>query len=117
MSSSGTTTGTRESIVNGFSVIETFKYQWENTDPAAKYATIVYLSLVTLTYFMTSYNRGKSALLLARRSKKTSREELWPIVHKACTEKFFTDFFESVIFPYTIISKITPTIVFWLNRE
>jgi len=121
MSNSYTKQGVKKTVdAEGYSIIETFniKRHWEEADPKVKYMVYSYLMLVILSFSFGIYSDGKSALFQIRHNKPGISDEVaYDIVKEACKKDAFTKFLDSLILPYTLISNIVPTLVFWLNPK
>ncbi|MCZ6910747.1 MAG: hypothetical protein O7C56_07520 [Rickettsia endosymbiont of Ixodes persulcatus] len=89
---------------------------------------------VTSSFLVATYNDGKDELLKSRtvhnkyindpetrysykyiNDPETRYRLDWEAVRKGCSDKPFVNFWESVIFPFTLISNVMPRLVIALN--
>ncbi len=89
----------------------------ELSDPK-KYGLVVYSAFAIFGFLFATYNDGKEELLKRRADRqKLAKNGDWIGIKNACVGNMFWNFFESVIFPYTVASNIMPKVVLLLNPE
>jgi hypothetical protein len=65
-----------------------------------------------------TYNDGKKSLIEARmKNPNISAEEEWLYVEDGCAQNIWRNFWSSMLFPFTAISNIFPTIVVRMNSK
>ena len=89
---------------------------WNNMNPHYKKGIIVY-GMATIGIFMWyNYTDGKNALAKIRQEKPlATREQEWKAVNEGI--RGFSNFFSALFFPYTITSKIMPSVILVFNPK
>ncbi len=86
-------------------------------NPHVKRAIIRYIFSVFMCFLFDSYSIGKLALMHVRMEDGyvQNRQREWIVVSTKCSETAIYTFWKSLVFPYTILSKIAPWLVLFLN--
>ncbi len=97
--------------------MQAFKVIAELSDPK-KISLAIYSACAVFGFLFATYNDGKQELVKRRVDRqKSPKTGDWIGIKNACVGNMFWNFFESVIFPYTVASNIMPKIVLLLNPE
>ncbi len=97
--------------------MQVFKTIAELSDPK-KIGLAIYSTCAVLGFLFATYNDGKEELGKRRNDRqKMPKNGDWIGIKNACVGNMFWNFFESVIFPYTVASNIMPKVVLLLNPE
>ncbi|AYV77515.1 MAG: hypothetical protein Dasosvirus4_36 [Dasosvirus sp.] len=123
MTTSGSTveTLTKHVVEDGViykSVTNVTKY-WSYIDPSYKRMIYIYLIIVMLNYFTSTYQDAKKYLLAYRKGGASIIEYGFATEFDACyygsREHWFDNFVSALVFPYKWVANVMPTIVVALN--
>lgn len=121
---------------NGFNILQKINIieTVSNMDPTIKLIFIVYFLCIPVNFIIASYSDGKNALLKYRSSSeyvnnvvnndavnkdhiiKYNSNKEWSIVYEECSKNNYNNMISSLIFPYTVFSKIVPSLILALNK-
>ena len=111
-----TTTKSLDTYTGG--TLTTIANKWTELPSLVKSGLIVYAACATFGFMISTYNDGKEELIKRRSDRnKNPINDDWISVKSACKKHIFTNFINSIIFPYTIVSSIMPSIIMFLNPE
>jgi hypothetical protein len=83
-----------------------------------KYLTLSYVSCSLIYTLAESYKNAKKYLLIYRNQDgKLNFKSEWDAVIYGANIDFYYNFFNSLIWPYNIITQIVPRIVLFLNPK
>jgi hypothetical protein len=121
-SGSSTTELVRNVQKDGWQVIEKINIvkNWNTLSKRTKYIIGGYSGLAVCNLLASTYNKGKEALIDFRTQSTTNKSDdggEWLAVRKGCSDKFLTTVGESIMLPYTALSKIMPWLVIKLNPK
>ncbi len=119
------TTSSNSFVKNGKTYFERIKIveTWNNFRPITRYFATAYIGVSVINFFASSYYDAKNELYLFKKKNintpkgpEYSMNE-WNAVYEGANINSCENFFNSIVFPYTIFSKVTPFIVLQLNKD
>ena len=92
------------------------KTYWNNMNPYIKKGIILYSIISIICYGIYNYQDGKRALLdIRNKTPNCSTSDEWKAIKNGINS--CNNFFSAILFPYSITSKIMPTIILGLNPK
>lgn len=92
------------------------KTYWGNVNPYAKRGLFLYCFISIILFGTYNYRDGKNALVKIRATKPQCivSEEITAVKNGIDS---FSNFFQSLIFPYSLGSRLIPSIIIYMNPK
>lgn len=108
---------TRNHEENGFKILQKINIieTVSNMDPRTKWVLVLYCLSVSVSFIVASYSDGKTDLFNYRTSSNYDSNREWSVVYEGCSKNNHENMISSLIFPYTVFSRIAPYLVLAFN--
>ena len=116
VSGQGSSTVIEHSTNNGVHTIIKKHFNWNTMSRTKKFAIGTYIAGFLTANISFNYNTGRQALI-NHQNNPDNRYTDWEIVRYACEKQSWETFWNSVWWPSTIFSNITPWMVLKLNPK
>lgn len=117
----GSTEGTIEKTIiknsteNGYSIFEKINLveRFSKLSPWARRSLMIYGALAAGGFTIATYNDGRTELMdyYKNPSMYGGHKSEWDAAKKGCKKNVWSNFVQSVFFPYTAVSNVMPYIV------
>jgi len=90
---------------------------WNNLNPKVKFSLGAYVCISIMSYCFMSYHDSKDALYTYKTSKDVTPIGKWNAVKFGASKNMYENMVSSFLLPYTVISKIIPSLVLYFNDK
>jgi hypothetical protein len=136
------TEGTAEKVItketknkDGTSILEKVNivHRWNSMSKTKRIVLAVYGACATGSFFVATYNDGKSELVQRRANRTGPHRSMndsiieadsekrtaddWTYVRKGCTQNAYYNFWSALFFPFRWVSDAMPKVVMLMNPE